>query len=278
VNALDLDTHTMAHGRAHRQRRSLLAAAMLAVLLVVTGWAPPAQAAEVYVRVLSPRARLRTGPAPSFRILYLAERGESFRVEERGPRGYWYRVALPNGILAWIAGEDVEPYEIVPAGQEGVFTRMGRAINKAIFAPSPLPGAHAEITLSAGAIDGSGSFLVRPAVYFAPIISFEAFVGESLSSTGSLLVYGGGPLINLLPNSPVIPFLTAAGGGASAFPRADAFALTAGTRGLLAIGGGLRFIFKKRITVRFDYRRYNIFDADTSIGLNEFSGGLAMIF
>ena len=76
----------------------------------------------------------------------------------------------------------------------------------------------------------------------------------------------------------MIPFFTAAGGAASAFPRADAFALTAGTRGLLAVGGGLRFIFKKRITVRFDYRRYNIFDANFSIGLNEYSGGLAMVF
>ena len=46
----------------------------------------------------------------------------------------------------------------------------------------------------------------------------------------------------------------------------------------LSAGGGLEITFKKQITVRFDYRRWVLFDPDQAEGGHELSGGLAIFF
>ncbi|MFT5359055.1 MAG: hypothetical protein ACI9KE_006298, partial [Polyangiales bacterium] len=51
-----------------------------------------------------------------------------------------------------------------------------------------------------------------------------------------------------------------------------------GRTGVLYGGGGLRFGFRHRITLRVDVRSYAFFQADTYVSGEEYSGGLSVFF
>ena len=135
---------------------ALVGAAAIAAL------AAPA-AADAYLRVISQKAPVHTGPGAAYRELYTAERGEVFQVLERGGDGFWFRVELEDGTTGWILGELVFPFEVVDDENPGVFVRMGRAIRRAMLGPSPVPYSDVEISFSAGVLDNEGTFLLRPA-------------------------------------------------------------------------------------------------------------------
>jgi len=47
-----------------------------------------------------------------------SDEGLLSQVAERGPQGYWYRVKLPNGIFAWLPGDEVEPEPVLESDAE----------------------------------------------------------------------------------------------------------------------------------------------------------------
>src|SRR5688572_9838671 len=104
-------------------------AALAAAATAMSVLAAPA-AADAYLRVISQRAPVHTGPGGAYRELYVAERGEVFQVLERGGDGFWFRVELEDGTTGWILGELVFPFEVVDEENPGVFVRMGRAIRR----------------------------------------------------------------------------------------------------------------------------------------------------
>ena len=115
--------------------RLLLAIALgLGVLAVAPGRAE----AEAYLRVIAQQAPVHSGPGGSYREVFVAERGQVFQVLERGTRDYWFKVELEDGTSGWILGDVVFPFEVGPTSEPGVFTRMGRAIRRAILGPSPV--------------------------------------------------------------------------------------------------------------------------------------------
>src|SRR5262249_61586866 len=106
--------------------------AMLVLLLL----AAPAQAADAHLRVIVPRASVRSGPAFTYRELYRAERGEVMRAIDRNG-SYWFRVVLPDGRFGWIYGEQVLPFEVEVGGS--LPSRAWAAFKEALFSPSPIP-------------------------------------------------------------------------------------------------------------------------------------------
>lgn len=233
-----------------------------------------AQAQEdvvVYARVVTDKAALRTGPGASFRIVRVADQGETFPVRERAPRGFWLRVELPDGSLAFVQGDAVYMHEV------GVSARRSRLLAK-VFAPAPLPGAHGEVSFSLGTLSGSGFIALRPDWLISPSFGLEANLGASVSSAGRLFLGGIGGVVNLFPTWPVVPFAVAGGGGIHATPNADSFVLGDGSRSMLYAGGGLRFGFRYRLILRIEGRGYVFFDANRALAQQEISGGLSAFF
>ena len=253
----------------------LLVAAASAV--VAMGSALSASA-ESYVRVLSDNAPVRTGPAASFRSIYLAPRGEVLEVVERGNRDFWFKVKLEDGTTGWILGEFVFPFEVGETAQPGFFGRIGRAISNAMLGQSPAPFAATELSFSAGLLDGEGMFLLRPAWLASPMLAVEGFVGLSPRSDKTLLVAGAGPTLRLIPGAPISPFFQVGVGAALIRPKADNFVDRRETVMALAAGGGIEITFKKQITVRLDVRNWTFFDNNRANSGIEFSGGLAIFF
>jgi len=239
--------------------------------------APPVGAeTSVVLLVISEGAEVRTGPGFAYRAIYSAQRGETLVATDRAPNDYWFRVILPDGTYGWILGDLVLPQAVDPnpPGPPTLFQRLGRAI----FSPPPLGSTDIGLSFSAGLLGGEGLALFRPMVLLAPHLGLEVFVGETVGEQADVVYYGGAGNLFLWPASPVTPFFSLGGGGAVGRKKADQFAIDTGHYLSANAGGGMLVAFKKRITVRFDFRSYVVFDADYTRSLQEYSGGLAVFF
>lgn len=251
---------------------------VLAVALAAPGGARAQDASPdeplatgVYARVIVARTELRSGPGASYQRVRVAERGDTFRVVQRASTGYWFRVELPDGTFAWIHGDTVYNHQI--SREQAA---RGRFLPE-VFAPPPLPSATGELAVQFGVLGFFNGFMaIRPALNVAPELELELNLAGSVGDGGRLLIGSGGPLINLFPESPVVPFFTVGGGFALSDPNADTFLLESGMVGVLYGGGGLRFGFRYRITIRIEGRGYAFFDENRITGLVEISGGLTV--
>lgn len=230
-------------------------------------------ASGVYARVIVDRAELRSGPGGSYQRVQTASRGDVFRVHSRASTGYWFRVELADGTYAWIHGDTVYNHQV--SQEEASRGRFAPDV----FAPAALPSAAGELAVQFGILGFFNGFMaVRPALVVAPELELELNLGGSVGEGGRILIGSGGALINVWPESPVVPFFTVGGGFAVSEPNADAFLLESGMVGVLYGGGGLRFGFRHRITIRIEARGYAFFDENRIVALEEISGGLTVFF
>ena len=248
------------------------ALATLAVLL----WARPASA-EAYLRVIAQRAPVHSGPAGSYRQVFIAERGQVFQVLERGTRDFWFKIELEDGTSGWILGDVVFPFEVGPE-DDGIFTRMGKAIKRAILGPSPVAYANVGLSFSAGVLDKEGMYLLRPSWLIDPYWAVEGFAGLSPRSEKDIFLGGLGFVLRLVPGAVIGPYASLATGAAHIRPKADNFVDKKETLMALGAGGGIEITFKKQITLRLDARNWSLFNQNHANNGQEYSGGLAIFF
>jgi hypothetical protein len=248
----------------------------LAQLLAVLASAEPCHAedseSEPYARVIVEHAAVRAGPGVGFRRVYLAERGEVFPVLSRATQGYWFRIELPDSTQGWVAGDAVHPHELTSEGAP-----RERWLPW-LFAPPPLAVGRGEVAITGGVLGGGGMFAVRPAVLLDPAFGIELNALAGVSSAGRLWMVTVGPVVNMLPRSPIVPFATIQGGVTSSRPNADSFLLESGTIASLNAGFGLRVGFHYRITLRLEARTHVFFEPDHIGSQEEFSAGLTVVF
>jgi hypothetical protein len=251
--------------------RALPIALAIALLLA----AVPARADDAQLRVIVPRASIRSGPGPGYREVYRAERGEVLRVVERATLGYWLRVQLPDGTLGWIIGDQALPFEVEvgPGGGPSAWDK----IKSTLFAPSPILASHFGMTFSGGALGGDGLFMFRPSLVVDDYFGLEAHVGEAIGQ-GSLLVYGLDADIFLYPKGPLVPFVALGLGGATSFPKVNGVTQAPITQLAFDAGGGAMLVLRKRLVLRFDFRNYTLFTPDQTQNRQEYSGGVAVFF
>ena len=248
---------------------------LLALLVAALTCVPPARAdeePEPFARVIVERATVRAGPSIGFRGVYQAQRGEVFPLRSRASQGYWFQVELPDGTLGWIAGDLVYNHEVGEGEADG-----GRFLPW-LLAPPPLPGARGEIAISAGLLGDGGMLSLRPTVLLDPAFGFELSAGAAVATGGRLMLATLGPIVNVFPSSPVVPFATLQGGVTLSSPNADTFLLDSGGLATLSAGFGLRIGFRYRLTLRLEVREHVFFEADRSVAEKELSAGLTVFF
>jgi len=251
---------------------------LLPLSILIAVWlAPSLAAAESYLRVIAQQAPVHSGPGGSYRTVYMAERGQVFEVLERGTRDYWFKVELDDGTSGWILGDVVFPFEVGP-DDAGVFTRMGRAIKRAILGPSPVAYSDVGLSFSAGILDNEGVFLLRPSVLIDPYWGIEAFGGLSPQNSKDIFLTGIGFILRLAPGAVIGPYAGISTGMAYIRPKADNFIDPKDFLMALGAGGGIEITFKKQITVRLDARNWTLFDQNKTSNGQEYSGGLAIFF
>ena len=247
----------------------------LCASLLVLGWASAAAADDdseptVYARVVVDIASVHAGPSATFRSVYTAHRDDVFPVRARASTGYWFRIELPDGTQGFIRGDLVYNHEVSDEEASG-----GRFL-PAVFAPPPLPAAHGEISLQGGALGAGGLVVLRPTWLLAPSFGFELTAGAAVARGGRLFLAMVGPVVNMFPRSPLVPFFTLAAGVIASSPNADTFLLKAGSVSGLSAGAGLRIGFRYRLTLRLEARTYVLFETDRYVREEEFSAGLTV--
>jgi hypothetical protein len=246
----------------------------------VASIAPDSVEPEAFARVVVDDAELRTGPGVSYRVIYDGHRGETFALDGRPGAGFWLRVLLPDGRIAYALGDEVQPFAVT-AGEEGAPSRPG------LFAPPPLEGSRGgfamlggilSIPVVGGGVQHFGYIEARPSLVLHKTVSLEGFVGDGLTSDGAQLLYGGGVAIYLAPSWPVCPFVGLFAGGLSVLPNPDSFVLKRESLYIAREGGGFLFALRNRILVRVEVTNLSVFSADTYKNAQTYTGGLGVYF
>jgi hypothetical protein len=265
-------------------KAAVILAALLATSFAVASAPRGACADQVepqaFARVVVDSAELRTGPGVSYRVLYDAHRGETFALDGRPGSGFWLRVLLPDGRIAYALGDEVQPFAVTP-GEENAPSRPG------FLAPPPLEGARAGLALMGGLLSipvvGGGTqhfgyIEARPSLVLHKTVSLEGFVGDGLTSAGAQLLYGGGVAIYLAPSWPICPFVGLFAGGLSERGNPSSFIAQHTDYYVGRAGGGVLFALRNRILVRLEVTNLSVFTADTYKNAQTYSGGLGVYF
>lgn len=252
------------------RRVRFVACALAAALLVaaVPAWADEP---EAFARVVVAETAMRSGPGVSHRVVYVAHRGDTFAIEGREGQGFWLRVLLPDGRLAYALGDTVEPISI-DADAPDAPSRPG------FFAPPTLQEAHGGFALMAGVFDRNGYTEVKPALVLAPPIALEPYAGVVLSTEGRRIVYGGGGTLNFAPEWPIAPYVHLGGGGVTTFPNQDARVLKGGTVAHARAGGGLLISLRWRILVRIEAMHVVLFEPEFKRNVQSYEAGFGTYF
>jgi hypothetical protein len=227
---------------------------------------------QPYARVIVEHAIVRAGPGVGFRRVYIAERDEVLPIHARATQGYWFQLELPDSTYGWISGDSVYALEV---GDEQAHS--GRFMPW-LFAPPPLPGAHGEVAITAGMLGGGGMIALRPVWLLDPAFGFELSGEAAVATGGRLLLATAGPIVNVFPRSPLVPFATVQGGVTASSPNADSFLLDSGAIATACAGAGFRIGFRYRITLRLEARTHVFFEPDRTITQEELSAGLTVFF
>jgi SH3 domain-containing protein len=272
-------------GRPFGRRLRTFIAALL-VVLAEAGTAPsPAKAAEpreepeAFARIVVDSAELRSGPGVSYRVIYVAHRGETLAIDGRPSKGFWLRVLLSDGRIAYVLGDEVQPFAVTP-GEPEAPTRPG------FFAPPPLIGSRGGLALVSGLLNipaatgGTqqlGYVEARPSFLLHETFALEAFVGDGLTSDGAKVLYGGGLAVYLAPRWVVCPFVGIFAGGASV-SNPDSFIRKHDDFYLARAGGGVLFALRNRILVRLEATNLSLFTPETYENAQTYSAGLGVYF
>jgi len=234
--------------------------------------------ADAYLRVIAQKASVHSGPSTGYREIAVVTRNQVFAVLERGTRDFWFKVELDDGTSGWILGGVVYPFEVGDEEEPGVFTRMGRAIRRAILGPSPVAYSDIGLSFSAGVLANEGVFMLRPSWLIDPYWALEAFAGLSPRTETNLYLGGLAFVLRMAPGAVIGPYASLGLGAAHIVPKSDNYIGQTGTLMALGAGGGFEITFKKQITLRLDARNWSIFDQNEATNYQEYSGGLAIFF
>jgi hypothetical protein len=268
----------MSATRARAGAASRLAVTLAAAVVVaLASGVARADDDEALVRVIAEEANVHTGPGFSFRVIYVAARGEVLPAIGRSTRDNWFRVQLPDGTYGWVLGDQVFPLDVDTSEEHrgpSIFKRMSNAT----FSPSPLMDKRIGLTFSVGRLGGDGMALFRPSVILEPHVMLEGFFGETVGDQIDVLYAGGGFNAYLWPHLPVTPFFAIAAGGAFGRKKADQYTINAGNYDMVNVGGGLVISFKKRLVLRSEARHYVLFDANHTQRIQEYSSAFSVFF
>jgi hypothetical protein len=257
-----------------------LATVSALAVAVVPRTAQAADEPEAFARVVVDSAEMRSGPGVSYRVIYTAQRGETLAIDGRLGGGFWLRIVLPDGRIAYALGDEVQTFAVRP-GEPDAPSRPG------VFASPPLEGAHAGLAIVGGVLsipiaDGStkafGYLEARPSIVVHRTVTLDGWIGDALTADGAQILYGGGATINFAPSWPVCPFLGIGGGGLAVRPNADSFVLKRQDLYVARAGGGILMALRGRILVRLEVTNMTLFDAESFKNAQTYSGGFGVYF
>ena len=134
------------------------------------------------------------------------------------------------------------------------------------------------MALMGGALDSFGEFTIR--VGYQPSMNYliELSFSQANGRFGSLMLFGGELIIPIGPWRSIVPFVSAGGGGAAAWPHQQAQLFKSRTSFSAFAGGGVFVGLRGPCMVRLDIQRVLLFGPNQLDGLLLIQGGLMVTF
>jgi len=226
-------------------------------------------------KVMAMSVPVRAGPGGSYREIGRVGQGQVYEAIDRDCDGDWYRIRLSRGVSGWVLAELVWPFEIVD--QDGASAAEGW-LYRHVLGPSRLSGGAINLTVSCGALDANGLFVLRIGFQPSRHYAVEAMAGQSVGHLGSLLTYGAEALVFIGPWRTLVPYAAVGAGAATTLPHREGTLFARSTRPLLTAGGGLMLALRGSFTLRLDARQTMVCTADDIWTMVLVTGGLMLTF
>ena len=249
----------------------LTAFAFCAAVAPGSALATDSENVDAFARVVVAETDLRSGPGVSHRVIYHAQRGETFLIQTRETSGFWLQVLLADGRTAYVLGDTVEAV----AASENAPDAPSKP---GFFAPPALQSARGGFALMGGVYDRDGYVELKPAYVLAPAIAFEPFIGLALKSDSRRLIYGMSGTLNLAPDWAIAPFVTLGAGGMHESPKDEPAVQHVRNWFQARAGGGILVSLRWRVLLRLEASNMVLYTEDAYQNVQTYIGGLGTYF
>ena len=251
----------------------------LMLLRIASAGAVP-RSPEAFARVVVDAAELRTGPGVSYRVVYTAHRGETLALDGRPGAGFWLRVLLPDGRVAYALGDEVQPFAVAPASPK---RRRARASSRRRRSRGRAAGSRSSAGRSTRRSRGGRRRRTDTSRRGRRSSSTARWRSKRSSATGSPATArrsftAGAPRCTWRRTGWFARSSGSAPGGSASIPNSDSFVLKRQDLYAARAGGGLLIALRWRILVRLEVTNLTLFTADSFNNAQTYAGGLGVYF
>lgn len=217
--------------------------------------------------VVEPFLEIHTGPARSYPVFYIAERGEEIRILKR--RTDWYRIRLTNGKEGWAHRSEIEKTLLARGRKGGLLERFydGYLADRM------------EMGWGAGTFGGDSSLYVRLTYGLTDVLSVEGNAVFASGNLGSTEVYGGGIVVTPFQSRWIALSGTAGAGWVRATPSRLLVNVNRDKFHEAHAGLGFSMPLVRNLFLRGDFRNYTLFvNPARTREFQEYSLGLSFRF
>ena len=241
-------------------------------VLMMCGFSPAAFAAEdaVELTITDPFIELHTGPAASYPVFYVVDRGQKISVLRR--KTQWFKVLTKNGKQGWASKAQMQK-TLLPSGETLSFKEEDR-------------NAFVQRSWELGAMTGELKKAPLLAIYgayaFTRNLSLELGLEHSVGNVSSSDLVKLNLLMQPFPEWKYSPFFSMGAGAISVQPNATLIDPADKNNTLSQIGFGIKTYLSRRFVLRAQVNQMVIFSAnnenDANEDITEWKIGFAIFF
>jgi hypothetical protein len=210
---------------------------------------------------------IHTGPASSYPVHYVAERGETILLMRR--RVDWYQIRLGNGTEGWAHRRDIEQTLLASGYRKGWLDQI---YDDWIAGKTALGW-------SAGTFAGDPALFVHLVYTFTDRLAAEANASFSSGDFGSTQLYDGGLVITPWQGRSMAVTGTLGGGAAHVAPTSLLVNAESGTFPTMYAGLGISIPLFRNLEARADVRHVTLFmSPERTRNFQAYSVGLSFRF
>lgn len=233
--------------------------------------ATPAGAGDtVRVRIADPFIELHTGPASSYPIYHVVDRGEEVEILRR--RTDWFKLRTADGKQGWASRAQMQK-TLLPGGEQ---------FRLRVRTEEDFPQRKWVLGVTGGEFESAPVFTFFGAYAFTPNLSSEIHFGQSVGGVSSSTFYKANLVMQPMPDVKYSPYLTLGLGKIEVSPSATLIVAGDDTNTLAQFGVGFQRYISRSFMLRFEVNEYVIFSAsdtsDDNEEVNEWKFGFAVFF
>ncbi len=245
---------------------------LMGLLCLLMGWsvlsADTETAAEL--TIADPFIELRTGPAASYPVFHVIDRGQKIVVLRQ--RTEWFQIRASDGKEGWVDKNQLQQ-TLLADGQRLQLTELEQ---------DAFVGRRWEIGVMTGDLEDAPVNTLYGAYNFTKNFATELSLSQSTGNVSSSLIYKVNLVMQPFPQWKYSPFFAMGLGNLEVDPQATLINPEDLSNQIGQIGFGVKRYLSRRFILRFEYNDYVVFsasnDRDENEDISEWKIGFAIFY